>query len=85
MAVVPEPLARLAAANVPPMVVVPVVVIVTAPKGVPLPTLPVKVTPPVPLEIAKVSAAAFVKVEPNETKLLVVVKVVLAPKVTAPL
>ena len=85
IAVVPVPLLRLAAANVLVIVVVPVVVNVTAPKAVPLPTASVKVTPPVPLEIPRVLAEEFAKVEPNETKLLVVVKVVLAPRVTAPL
>ena len=85
MAVVPPLIDRLAAAKVLVMVLVPVVVRVTAPNAVPEPTAPVKVTPPLPLEMLKARAVVvLLTVESNLTKLLVVVKVVSAPKVTSP-
>ena len=83
IAVVP-PLDRLLAAKVLVIVVAPEVVKITAPNAVPEPTAPVKVAPPVPLEIVKALAILLPKVAPKPTKLSVVVKVVAAPKVTAP-
>lgn len=78
---------RLAAAKVLEIVLVPVVVRITAPNAVSKPTAPAKVTPPLPLEMVKARPAmVLLTVEPKLTKLLVVVvKVVSALKVTAPL
>ncbi len=85
IAVVPAPLLKLAAANVLVIVVVPVVVRPIAPKAVPEPTAPVKVAPPLPLDNVNARAVLLPTVDPNVIKLFVVVKVVAAPKVTAPL
>ena len=85
MAVVPDAsVTKLAAAKVLLIVLVPVLFKITAPSAVaPAPTVPVKVTPPVPLLTVNARAVVvLLSVEPKVTKLFVVVKVVSAPKVT---
>ena len=84
MAVVPDAsVTKLAAAKVLLIVLVPVLFKMTAPNGVPEPTAPVKVTPPLPLVTVNARAELLPTVDANDTRLFVVVKVVLAPKVTA--
>ena len=85
IAVVPLPLLKLAADTAPVIVLVPLVVILKAPKAVPEPTVLANVTPPLPLEILNARALLLPTVDLNHTKLFVVVNVVSAPKVTAPL
>ena len=88
MAVAPLPLlVKLLAKTVPVKVVVPVFVIDSAASALVAPTLPVKVKAPVPKLAVKARAVLVLlfKVEAKVRALLVVVKVVSAPKVTASL
>ena len=84
MAVVPDAsVTKLAAAKLLLIVLMPVLFKITAPSAVVNPTVPVKVTPPVPLLTVNARAELLPTVDANETKLSVVVKVASAPKVTA--
>ena len=82
MAVVPDAsVTKLAATKVLLIVLVPVLFKMTAPNAVPEPTAPVKVTPPLPLLTVNARAVVvLLSVLANETRLFVVVKVVLAPR-----
>ena len=87
MAVVPEAfVTKLAAAKVLLIVLVPLLFKFTAPRAAaPVPTAPVKVTPPLPLVTVKACAVVSLTVFTKVTKLLVVVNTASAPKVTASL
>ena len=88
MAVVPDAsVTKLAAEKVLLIVLVPVLFKITAPSAVaPAPTVPVKVTPPLPLLTVNARAVVvLLSVDANDTKLSVALKVVSAPNVTAPL
>ena len=88
MAVVPDAsVTKLVAAKVLLIVLVPVLFKITAPSAAaPAPTVPVKVTPPLPLLTVNADAKLLPTVDANETKLSVVVKVKteVFAKVTAP-
>ena len=87
MAVVPVPVLREAAVTVPEKVWVPEPLRLMAPSALVAPTLPVKVWVPVPVLVVRARAVALAlsRVEAKERLELVVVSVVSAFKVTAPL
>ena len=86
MAVVPNvSVTKLAAAKVLLIVLVPLLFKFTALRAVdPVPTAPVKVTPPLPLVTVKACATLLLTVDTNLTKLSVEVNTVSALNVTAP-
>ena len=86
IATAPVPLLfTLAAFTAPPKVVVPVLSRVIALKGLDtVPTVLSKLMLPLPVLIVRVSALLLLREEANSTALFVVAKVVLAPKLAAP-
>ena len=67
-----------------PLVAIVAPVRLTELNAVPLPTVPPKVIVPVPAVMVRALAVALAIVELKETLLLVVARVVAAPKLTAP-